>query len=211
MQIYHQVTRQFQTNTYLLYDEATRDAVWIDPGERIAAVEQKIESEGLILRKILLTHGHADHIGAAEYYREKYQCVIGCYIGEKEMMEDPSLNLTQEMGVGAISLKCDEFYTDGQRVQPFDLQVWFTPGHTSGSCCFQWEDVIFCGDLIFQGAVGRWDLPTGNFTHLMSSFQRILNQDGNYRLLSGHGEETSTQIELQTNPFVRYAQRFSDR
>lgn len=205
MQIIQQTTRNYGTNSYLLVDEDKKLCCWIDPGERLPKLEEYIEREGLTVAKILLTHGHGDHIGAAPFYKEKYGCPIGAPAAEKEVLENTSYNLTGMMACGPISLKCDEYYEDGDIVEPLGLKFLSTPGHTKGSGCYQYGDTLISGDLIFRGSVGRWDLPTGDYGVLMTSIDRILKPGTTYRILTGHGPETDAETERGSNPFSGYS------
>lgn len=203
MEIFHDITPRFQTNTYLLYDPSSKEALWIDPGERSPRIERLLDEEGLKLRTILLTHGHADHIGAAAFYKDKYGAAIAGPQLEAPLLADSKANLTALMGMGAQSIVCDFEVKEGDSIAPFSLRVLETPGHTRGSCSYVVEHMIFCGDLIFQGSVGRWDLPTGNYAQLEQSVDRIL-QMRNYKIFPGHGPVTDTEKERVGNPFSSY-------
>lgn len=203
MEIFQDITPNFQTNTYLLYDPSSKEALWIDPGERSSRIEHLLAEQELSLRTILLTHGHADHIGAAVFYKEKYGAAIAGPELEAPLLADAKANLTAMMGMGAQSLVCDRWLKEGDIVSPFSLQVLETPGHTRGSCCYVLDRMLFCGDLIFQGSVGRWDLPTGNYAQLEQSVDRIL-QIRDYKIFPGHGPVTDTEKERVGNPFSSY-------
>ena len=85
-----------------------------------------------------------------------------------------------------------------------NLKVLETAGHTAGSCCYLAEKFLFSGDTLFYGSVGRWDLPTGNFSQLLKSLQKLAALDGDYKIYFGHGEVTTLSRERAYNPYLRY-------
>lgn len=203
MEIIQEITGKYQTNVYLLYDEETKKAVMIDPGERVTEIERIIEEKALEVERILLTHGHLDHISEVDYYQEKYGAKLGAYVDEKDLLLDPALNLTRTLDK-QVKLTCDEYYHDGDRIDPFDIQVVHTPGHTEGSCSYLVGENLFAGDTLFYQSAGRWDLPTGNLGHLMSSLEKLLAPENEWIVYSGHGQATDTTFERLTNPFSPY-------
>lgn len=201
MKIVKATTEKYQTNSFLLVEEHLREAVWVDPGEELPSMEKVIEQSGLTVMLILLTHGHHDHIRKADYYRKKYKAPIGCFSGEVALLADPNLNCSARTMEGPVTLEPDDVYEDGEIIDQFGIEVLHTPGHTSGSCCYRIGKTIFVGDTIFQGSVGRWDLPTGNYTQLIESVDSILTLPEKHFLLPGHGNLTNTVAEADNNPF----------
>jgi len=198
------VSSDYGENTYLVYDELTRDAVLIDPGERVRSLEQVIEVEGLHIRRILLTHGHLDHMRKAEFYSEKYRAPIGAHRAERVVLSDAAINLT-DRDAEPVEIGADEYYEDGDILEPFGFCVLHTPGHTSGSCCYATERVIFTGDTLFKGAVGRWDLPLGDYSALMETVASLLaSPSDNRTVYPGHGLATTLLTERRHNPFSPY-------
>ena len=110
------------------------------------------------------------------------------------------VNLTERTG-RPLSLVCDEYYEEGDRVEPFGFEVIDTPGHTCGSCSYMLKDWLFTGDALFHNSVGRWDLPTGNLAQLMETLGKLLHPDMEKIVYPGHGQSTDTSYERITNPF----------
>ena len=79
-----------------------------------------------------------------------------------------------------------------------------TSGHTAGSCCYLTENALFTGDTLFRGSIGRWDLPTGNFSQLINSIKKLAALDGDYKIYCGHGEDSTLSRERSYNPYLRY-------
>lgn len=204
MKIVKSATDKYQTNSYILFEEHLREAIWVDPGADLPLLEEVIQQNGLTVKKILLTHGHHDHIRAAAQYREKYKAPIGCHSLEAKLLEDPNLNYSSSTPEGPITLVPDEVYEDGDVLDMFGIEVLHTPGHTAGGCCYLIGKTIFVGDTIFQGTVGRWDLATGDYEALMESVDKILDLPEKHSLLPGHGNLTNTVVERENNPFSGY-------
>lgn len=202
MEIIQEITSKFQTNVYLLFDDESKRAVMIDPGEKVPEIERIIEEKGLKVERILLTHGHMDHISEVEFYQDKYGAKVGAYEKEKDFLLDPALNLTRT--IKPVSLTCDEYYSEGDTIEPFGIKVIPTPGHTEGSCSYLVGDKLFAGDTLFYQSVGRWDLPMGNLAHLMSTLEMILAPENEWLVYPGHGQATDTTYERLTNPFSPY-------
>ena len=199
MKIYRNISYTMFSNSFLLVNEETKEAAIIDPSQKLIEFENIIEKEELQVKKLLLTHGHYDHIGALYHYKEKYQAKIYAGQNEKRLLEDPNLNLS-----GSISVYCDGFLKEGDVLEDFDLKVLETPGHTAGSITFLGKEDMFVGDTIFQNSVGRWDLPTGNLDDLILSVRKLLLTDTkDIRIHSGHGPSTSKHYEREHNPFMK--------
>lgn len=199
IKIIQTITRQSQTNVFLVYDDESKQAVLIDPGDKVDEIEKVIEEEDLNLDRILLTHGHYDHIMGVEYYREKYQTKVGAFEKEKVILEDPNKNLTKMIGQSSRII-CDEYYQEGDVVSALEFQVLYTPGHTIGSCSYQIEDKLFTGDAIFYNSVGRWDLPSGDLSQTFDTIAKIVTGE-ELLLYPGHGQATDSIYERLTNPF----------
>ncbi len=182
------------TNCYLV--ESNGEAALIDPGDLPAEL---VEALGKVkLKYILLTHGHFDHADAAPEIRSRFGGKLLYHEAEREVF----------FAFGKAPLQADGYLEDGQRLVlgQEELTVAHYPGHSPGSVVFLWErgKVVFCGDLVFAGSVGRWDLPGGSFTELQESIRRFFSSlSGEWRIYPGHGEPTSLQVERERNPFLR--------
>ncbi len=182
------------TNCYLV--ESNGEAALIDPGDLPAEL---VEALGKVkLKYILLTHGHFDHADAAPEIRSRFGGKLLYHEAEREVF----------FAFGKAPPQADGYLEDSQRLVlgQEELTVAHYPGHSPGSVVFLWErgKVVFCGDLVFAGSVGRWDLPGGSFTELQESIRRFFSSlSGEWRIYPGHGEPTSLQVERERNPFLR--------
>ena len=194
------------TNCYLLKNKETGEMLIIDPGDNAGKIEQKIlEMQGKPMA-ILLTHGHFDHILAAEEIRKKYNVPIYADQKEEKTLQDARINLTAYQGNG-YTLKADVYLTDLQveELAGFSVQMIETPGHTAGSCCYYLkdEDVLFSGDTVFCGSVGRTDFPGSSSAAIVNSLHRLLDAlPDETEVYPGHDVSTTIGYEKRYNPFV---------
>ena len=194
------------TNCYLLKNKETGELIIVDPADCPEKIEMKISRMNGKPVAILLTHGHFDHILAAQAVKEKYNIPIYACRQEEEMLREPSINMTVHYGQGC-SIVPDVFLEDLDviRLAGFSVQMIHTPGHTKGSCCYYIKDegVLFSGDTLFCGSVGRTDFPTGSGTDMQASVKRLLKElPETTRVCPGHNEETTIGYEKRYNPFA---------
>ena len=193
-----------RTNCYILYDERTCEAVIIDPGQEAEKIAKKIEENGLKPIKILLTHGHFDHILAVPELKERYDIPVFCGENEVELLGEPEMNHSFQMN-RALSLKPDRTLADGEEFEALGrkFRVISTPGHTIGSICYYVpeQEVLFAGDTLFRETYGRTDFPTGDFKMLRESIigKLFLLPDAT-AVFPGHMEDTTIGHERRTNP-----------
>lgn len=197
-------------NTYLLYDE-TGECIIVDPGcyteEERKALTGFIASEKLVPVALVNTHTHVDHILGNNFIYNTYQIKPLIHqAGEiflKSAPEHASI-----FGIEAERMVLPEKYIDeGDEIRfgNSKLEVIYTPGHANGSVCLisHPDKFILSGDVLFQGSIGRTDLPSGNFDLLAESIQqKIYTLPGDYTVYPGHGPETSVEAERNHNPFV---------
>ena len=180
------------SNIYLIRDAATKKYAMIDCGGICKEMESYAEDNNAKIEYILLTHGHFDHIRAAEHYRKKYGAKIVISEEEAEFTTDNTLNLSNMFGCEMKPFKSDLLLKDGQTVMMGESKITFmlTPGHTKGSGCFLCDDkVIFTGDTMFSMGFGRTDLPTGDPSQLQKSLELLYKYKG-YTIYPGHGEKS---------------------
>ena len=193
-------------NCYLLINEETKDTVVVDPGGHSKKFTAYIEEEKLNLVAILLTHGHFDHITAVEAVKEKYHIPVYACRQEEEMLREPEINMTAHCGRDC-SIAPDVFLEDLDvvKIAGFSVQMIHTPGHTKGSCCYYLKDeaVLFSGDTVFYGSVGRTDFPGGSTAQIVQSLHKLVDSlPEETEVFPGHDVSTSIGYEKRYNPFV---------
>ncbi|MDQ0213862.1 glyoxylase-like metal-dependent hydrolase (beta-lactamase superfamily II) [Oikeobacillus pervagus] len=197
-----------QTNCYVLFNQQ-KECILIDPGEEGDRLIAWLTGEELKPLAILLTHAHFDHIGAVDDIREQYH--IPVYVHEKEAkwLLDPALNGSQFfMGDHIIRIKpADKIIAMEKEIKigSFAFQLFETPGHSPGSISYYVSSakMVFAGDTLFSGSIGRTDLPGGNHSQLMRSIHdHLLTLPEETVVLPGHGPDTTIGIEMDQNPFL---------
>lgn len=196
----------FSANCYVVYSAKTKKAIIIDPSCDLKVLEDIKRERGLDYVKIVLTHGHADHIRTIEEVREEYELPVYVHKGDKEMLAKADINFSSMMYRQAIEIEADHYMEDGDFVDlddEFKLEVIHTPGHSQGSVCLSMGQVLITGDTIFQGSIGRTDFPGGDYKQIIDSIKtKLLSLDDETIFLPGHGEQTSVAIEKRINPFI---------
>lgn len=194
------------TNCYFALNQETKELLIIDPADQPEQIFQKAaQMEGNPVA-VLLTHGHFDHISAAEAVRDKYDIPVYACPNEEEMLREPSVNMTQYYG-SPVSMKADITPSDLEVFETagFMVQMIFTPGHTKGSCCYYFKDenVLFSGDTLFHGSVGRTDFPGGSAAQIVESLHRLVDALPEETVVyPGHDMSTTIGYEKRYNPFV---------
>jgi glyoxylase-like metal-dependent hydrolase (beta-lactamase superfamily II) len=197
----------FQQNCTILICEATKMAAVVDPGGDVPLIRRAIEQTGAKVEKIFLTHGHADHAGGAAELREILGVTIeGPHTGDKFLLDSLEASASR-FGFASRDVAPDRWLDEGDSVQfgeaRFDVR--HCPGHTPGSVVFINEPLQFClvGDVIFEGSIGRTDLPGGNTATLMRSIEeKILTLPDAMTFISGHGALSTIGAERAHNPFL---------
>ena len=194
------------TSTWLIQNKETKEVLIIDPADNASAIVRKVEQMGGVPKAVLLTHGHFDHIMAADDLRDAYDIPIYAYADEKMVLTNARINLSGSWASPyTLDVDCVVRDNDSMQLAGFDIQVLHTPGHTLGSCCYyiKEEGVLFSGDTLFAGSIGRTDFPTSNMGHMRASLRRLLtNLPGETVVYPGHGEETTIAYEKRYNPFA---------
>lgn len=197
----------FEVNCYLYWDEATSDGVIIDPGLDESVIIHEIDKSGMAPRAILLTHGHGDHIAAVEPVKEHFELPLYVGKGDEELLRNPSANVSELIGQPIVAPSPDHIVEDEQTIAIGSLRfsIIATPGHTPGGVCYLDEkaNLVFTGDSLFWGSIGRTDLPGGSLNTLLDSIKsKLLKLPDNITCYPGHGPQTTIGAEKSQNPFL---------
>ncbi len=200
----------FTMNCAVLGCRATGKAAVIDPGDEAPRILRVLERAGLEVTHILLTHGHIDHVAATGPLRAATGAPVHLHRQDQPLYENVARQ-AQAFGMDArLEMPpVDVFVEEGDTVQVggLKLTVLHAPGHSPGSVCYHLDGspgLVFCGDVLFAGSIGRTDLWGGSYETLMDSIGRkLMTLPDDTRVLSGHGPETSVGAERATNPFRR--------
>ncbi len=189
-------------NNYLLMDEETKSAVLVDCSEAKQEIIDAIEKLGAKVEHILLTHGHFDHVMGINKMKSLLGCDVLIHQNDTEWLSHINealymFNLPPtEIPIADGSFKDNDIIKFGNS----NVKVLHTPGHTQGCVCFLTDNELFSGDTLFKDAVGRTDLPGGNWAQLQNSIKNILfNLDENIIVYPGHGDATSIRYEKKFN------------
>lgn len=197
-----------ETNSYIVASEEN-NCVLIDAPADPDYILGEIESHGLTLKKIFLTHGHFDHIGAVADLVDRTGCEVYIHIMDKPKLTDDAgmlANLFRIRGHRNYTGKVNVFTEDDiLKLDELEFDVLETPGHTSGSVCFICGMNMFSGDTLFSKSVGRTDMPDGSSTALMKSLMKIADLGGNLTVYPGHMNVTRLDAERKYNPYLRQA------
>lgn len=197
------VSMPFDQNSYVAQLAERNDCLVIDPGLEPRQIIDHLEQNGLTPAAILITHGHADHIGGNAALKDRWpDCPLVIGRGDAPKLIDPRLNLSGPFGMPLVSPPADELLDEGQiyRAAGFELLVREIPGHSIGHVVFVWQDhqpmYVFGGDVLFAGNVGRTDFPDGSFEALMTGIrQKLFTLPDDTVVLSGHGPPTTIGAE----------------
>ncbi|MCK0440540.1 MBL fold metallo-hydrolase [Gordonia alkaliphila] len=210
----------FSTNCYVVADEERREAVVIDPGQDAAPqVRELLAEHGLTPVAVFLTHGHLDHTWNAQELADEYSVPVYIHPDDRGMLVDPGEGMGKVLAsmIGVMEFREPEKvieFVDGEDVDVAGVRwsVDHAPGHTRGSVLLSIDvpteagpaAVCFSGDVLFQGSIGRTDLPGGNHQQLLDSIdERLMGRDDQTLILPGHGPQTTIGAERAANPFLQ--------
>lgn len=195
----------FAENCYLVIDEASGECAVVDPGEEAGLILHKVEREGVRPVGIWLTHAHLDHVMGVGRVRAATGAPVWLHAADRPLYD----RVSQQ--AAAFGLEAEQppvpdaawAHGDVARVGRLTFGVRHTPGHSPGSVALVGEGMVFSGDVLFQGSIGRTDLPGGDFETLIASIEReLLVLPDATIVYSGHGPQTTIGAERRSNPFL---------
>jgi len=195
------ITGPLAVNCYLVVDKGTGEACLIDPGDALSEIKNYITKNGFKLEFIINTHGHGDHIAGNGFF----DCPVYIHKLDKDFLARADLNLSSSFFCKVTSPEASRLLEDGDRIKLGDLvfEVLHTPGHTPGSISLKMGDVLFSGDTLFCGAVGRTDFDYGDEEALYRSIhKKLLVLPDETTIYPGHGDSSTIGRERKANPFL---------
>lgn len=199
----------FQCNCSILGDEETGTAIVIDPGDEAERIAKALQKQGLTVTRIVHTHAHLDHIGGSAEFQQLCGGTAHLHEGDQWLYEHLDMQASMFGMKLSDRVALDDALEEGDRFDLGDskLEVIHTPGHTPGSCCFLIErdgrQLLFAGDTLFQGSIGRTDLWGGDSGLILTSLRgKLMALDDDTDVITGHGPATTIGVERRTNPFI---------
>jgi glyoxylase-like metal-dependent hydrolase (beta-lactamase superfamily II) len=204
MKIEHCVVGPLQVNCYIVYDEESREAMVIDPGNNADKILDIISRQRLQSRYIVCTHGHFDHIGAVSAVKTKTGATVVLHREDLQIYEGAQ-NLAALWGFSMEKQPAPDMLVaegDHLSIGGNTVTVMHTPGHSPGSLCLLHNSLLLSGDTIFAGSIGRTDFPGGSLNAMKQSFRRIINLPAETKLFPGHGPVSTVADEREVNFFI---------
>jgi glyoxylase-like metal-dependent hydrolase (beta-lactamase superfamily II) len=203
------VNGPFVENCYLVMDEESRQALLVDPGDEDERILETVRGLGATVKEIVCTHAHIDHAGAVAPLSRLLGAPFALHAAERPWLERmPSQAAVFGLDPREVP-RVDRELVDGETIAlgGQEAKVLFTPGHSAGGCCLSFAGpppVVLVGDTLFQGSIGRTDLPGGSLRALLASIrERLFTLPDATVVLSGHGPATTIGEEKRSNPFLR--------
>lgn len=190
-------------NCYMIATEKT--AIVMDPGKYSPIVSEFLKQGKFKHRAILLTHSHFDHICGAERLRDETDTNIVIGKKDEEGLFNTHLSLSDRFHAKQEPFHADQTVNDSDILKIGDLEINCieTPGHTTGSMCYLLENNLFSGDTLFAGSIGRTDFPGSNYYDMCNSLKRLINLPEDTKVFPGHGEATTIEEEIISNPYIK--------
>jgi glyoxylase-like metal-dependent hydrolase (beta-lactamase superfamily II) len=205
MQLARLVVGPLQVNCYIVFDEKTKEAIVIDPGDDAQEILHLVNGKGLKVKYIVNTHAHFDHVGANKQIRDATGAELLIHEADNNLLGGTA-NQARMFGMTAPSSpKADRYVKHGDVIKAGDisLKVLHTPGHSAGGISLAGDGVVFTGDALFAGSIGRTDLMGGDLMTLITSIkEHLMTLPDDTVVLSGHGPQSTIGEERRDNPFL---------
>ena len=199
------VVGPLQVNCFILADEKTKEAVVIDPGDDAQEILKIIRDKGFKVKYIVITHGHFDHVGANKALKDATGAELLIHEGDAPVMASASQH-SQAFGMNTQSSpRADRYVKHGDIITAGEvsLKVLHTPGHSPGGISLLDQGMVFTGDSLFAGSIGRTDLPGGDLMTLIRSIKtNLMTLPDDTKVFCGHGPATTIGEERRENPFL---------
>ena len=196
----------FATNCYLIWEDGNAQAVLVDAAGEAQEILQQARQRGLDIKLIINTHGHTDHIEALPRLKALAGAELAVHELDAPMLSDSMLSAAALWGFPQKTVAADRLLREGDTVAASGMGLRFTvlhtPGHTPGSICLITEGILFSGDCLFAGGIGRTDLPGGDDRAMAESLSRLARLDPTLTVYPGHGPPTTIGEELESNPWL---------
>ncbi len=196
----------FATNTWLVYDDESKEAILIDPAAVSKELVEHIKALKLQLKYIVNTHGHGDHIGGNSFFHKAMNAPVAIHEADAFMLIDNNKNMSAFMEMPVDLKAADVMLKEGDMINlgRYNLTVIHTPGHTRGGICLYGEKHLFAGDTLFEQSIGRTDFPGGSHADLTNSIKtKLFCLPDDTIVFPGHGPKTTIGIEKKINPFIK--------
>lgn len=195
-----------QTNCYFMINRETGKGFVVDPGDEGDVLARRITSEGFEAEAILLTHAHFDHIMGVEELRKKTGAKVYLHTTDHQTLDETMADMFPQMGRQNLTVPVDEWLAGEPTLQiaGFSVKVLMTPGHTRGGVCYylEKEGVLFSGDTLFHGSIGRTDFPGGSYSALIRNVEeKLFVLPDDVKVYPGHEGDSTIGYEKKYNPF----------
>ncbi len=210
MYVRHLALGDYQTNCYILTSPTNSDdCILVDPGFGVEVLMSFLEEQHWNPLRILLTHGHSDHIAGIPTIKKHFPDVkVSVSVKDADKLDDPYKNLSAMLGLNVKAGPADELLKEGDIIPfyDFELEVVETPGHTVGGICFinRKEKVAITGDTLFAGSIGRTDFPDGNYNQIIKSIkEKLMILPPDTSVHPGHGMSSTIAQEASWNEYLK--------